>query len=126
MHIWYSFNQKLVKLIKYSSIAIIIQYNPVYSTTVLNLIDHFFLSSEHKITFYEYQVIPDNRGLSLVKIEREAAKWPRSRDMLEAEKNDPNDWTELDKNDHTSIQKLTARDSVVTFVWRFDINLLLI
>ena len=126
MHIWYSFNQKLVKLIKYSSIAIIIQYNPVYSTTVLNLIDHFFFSSEHKITFYEYQVIPDNRGLSLVKIEREAAKWPRSRDMLEAEKNDPNDWTELDKNDHTSIQKLTARDSVVTFVWRFDINLLLI
>ena len=88
--------------------------------------DLFFFSSEHKITFYEYQVIPDNRGLSLVKIEREAAKWPRSRDMLEAEKNDPNDWTELDKNDHTSIQKLTARDRVVTFVWRFDINLLLI
>ena len=42
--------------------------------TVLNLISIFSASSEHKITFYEYQVIPDNRGLSLVKIEREAAK----------------------------------------------------
>ena len=28
MLIWYGLNQKLIKLIKYSSIAIIIQYNP--------------------------------------------------------------------------------------------------
>ena len=71
MLIWYSLNQKLVKLIKYSSIAIIIQYNP-FKCIESNI--NFSSSLEHWITFYLYQVIPDNRGLSLVKIEREAAK----------------------------------------------------